>query len=62
MFKYASLHTMNNLMSTKSETQQSQILPKALSVLFTEPVSRDSKGYDKQLVSELIEMLKTQIK
>lgn len=63
MFKYASLHTMNNLMSTKAEAMQEKILTKGLDVLFTEPTIKEDGGkHDKQLISELLGMLKSQIK
>jgi hypothetical protein len=63
MFKYASLHTMNNLMSTKAEAMQEKILTKGLDVLFAEPtIKEDGSKQDKQLISELLGMLKSQIK
>jgi len=63
MFKFASLHTMNHLMSTKAELMQQKILEKGLGVLFSEPSTKEeSRKYDKQIISELIGMLKAQIK
>jgi len=63
MFKYASLHTMNHLMSTHAKELQEKILEKGLNVLFSEPKTKeDGARYNKQLVSELIDMLKSQLK
>ena len=62
MFKYASLHTMNNLMSTKAEVMQEKVLIKGLDVLFAEPtIKEDGAKHDKQLISELLGMLKAQM-
>ncbi len=64
MFKFASLNTMNNLISThggKISTQE-KILEKGLNVLFSEPtIKDDGRKYDKQLIGELLDMLKSQI-
>ncbi len=63
MFRYASLHTMNSLMSTWPDPMKQKILEKGLGVLFTEPTAKeDGTKHDKQIISELIGMLKTQIK
>lgn len=64
MFRYSSLKTMNNLISNKTEiTMQEKILSKGLDVLFSEPtIKEDSGKYDKQLVGELLGMLRSQLK
>jgi len=63
MFKHASLHTMNNLMSTHQDKLKEEILKKGLGVLFSEPIAKDvGHKYDKQLFNELLSMLRTQLK
>lgn len=64
MFKYASLNTMNHLMNTTGDSvQKERILSKGLDVLFSEPKAKDSSDkQDRQIVSELLGMLRTQLK
>jgi len=63
MFKYASLHTMNSLMSTHADPMKQEILKKGLNVLFSEPTTKEGGGkYNKQLVNQLFEMLRSQLK
>lgn len=61
MFRFASLHTMNHLMSTKTEAMQEKILAKGLSVLFTEPTVKEESKKDRLIIQELLDMLKSQI-
>lgn len=64
MFKYASLNTMNYLIgNTADPIQKERILSKGLDVLFSEPKIKESAGEkDKQIVTELLGMLRTQLK
>lgn len=63
MFKYSSLETMNNLINLRTERMQERIFDKALTVIFSEPtIKSDGEKYNKQLVTELISMLKSQLK
>lgn len=63
IFKFASLHTMNNLINTQKPEFQEKILAKGLNVLFSEPAIKEDGGkFDKQIISELLGMLKSQIK
>lgn len=64
MFKYASLNTMNHLMNTSGDaSQKERILNKGLDVLFSEPKTKESSDkQDKVIVSELLSMLRTQLK
>lgn len=62
-FKDISLKTMIDLKGQISDNErESQILivKKGLDVLFSEPVFREEKKYDKQVILQLIEMLKRQ--
>jgi hypothetical protein len=62
MFKYASLNTMNHLLSTRTAEQQTEILSKGLNVLFSEPSTKESAvKYDSHLVTEMLSILKSQI-
>ncbi len=61
MFKYSSMNTMNNLITTHKERGE-KILDKGLDILFSEPRTKEVSGkYDSQLVTELIKMLREQI-
>lgn len=63
MFKYSSLNTMNNLISTHEKERGNTILEKGLGVLFSEPRTKERGGkYDHQLVNELVKMLHEQIR
>lgn len=59
-FKNTSLNTMVNLMKTNS-SKSDFILEKGLDVLFSEPQIKEGGKYDKQLVGDLIGILKSQI-
>ena len=59
-FKNTALNTMVDLMKTNS-SKSDYILEKGLDVLFAEPQVKDDGKYDKQLVSELIGIVKNQI-
>lgn len=59
-FKNTALGTMTDLMKT-NQNKADFILEKGLIVLFSEPQAKDEGKYDKQLVNELIGMLKSQI-
>ena len=63
MFKYASLQTMNNLIQTNSDLKE-KILSRWLDVLFSEPNTKASEWSkeEKLIVSELLSMLKWQLK
>jgi len=63
MFKYATLQTMNNLITTNNDLKEN-ILSRGLEVLFSEPNvkgSSDSKE-DKILIGQLLDMLRNQLK
>lgn len=64
VFKETATNTMNKLRDlTADDITKERILDKGLKVIFNEPSAKQEKGlYDKQLVSELISMLKDQIK
>jgi len=63
MFKYATLQTMNNLIYTNSDLKEN-ILSRGLEVLFSEPNIKGTANSkeDKILISQLIDMLKGQLK
>lgn len=60
-FKNTSLNIMTDLMKT-NQSKTDDILGRGLEVLFTEPQIKEGGKYDKQLVSDMLNILKNQIK
>lgn len=61
-FKDTALSTMSNLMKTSKEQMEEKILERGLEVIFKEPLVKEDGKYDKQLVGELLSMLRSQTK
>jgi len=60
-FKNVALNTMTDLMKNHPD-KRDEIVEKGLDVIFVEPRIKEGGKYNSQLVSELIGMLKTQLK
>ncbi len=59
-FKNTALNTMSELMKL-NQSKSDYILEKGLSVLFNEPQVREDNKYDKQLINDLLGIVKSQL-